>query len=331
MGEGAANHAGWLYLKSLGRVCVLFGGLLAAAGVGLSYFWATQAGKEPVSTVLLLQSDLDIRALLARSSFSALGFSDLSLIAAFVGMYGLLTLTLPLIFYVATREGLFKFLLLLWGMVTGLALTLIWFQWSVVGRIDIFSPSAPKIFYLYFAFLVAEGIKLAIEQNGLRSLPYIYFIDGLFGTAAVLIVQAGYELALESLLLGPFFLIAVAVAIFIAEWIMARPLSILSVGLWKVLRNKRLEHQLDRAAGTWARLRILARHFAREIRKARSTPYEKRVSWLEDQIGIAVRMLLPLLPSGSKNRRRGWWFVVGLCAFNLAFLALAAALAVWLF
>jgi hypothetical protein len=331
MSTDVSDHDDWDYLKSLGLSFVLVGGILAALGIVSSFFLALQAGQDPVSTVLLLQSDVGIRALWGRSSLYDLGAGDLSLIAAFVGMFGLITLALPLIFYVATRDGVFKFLLLIWGMVTGLSITLIWFQWSAQGKVDIFNPSGLKIFYLYFAFLVAEAVKLAIEHKGLRTLPYNYLIDGLFGTASVLIVQAGYDLAMESLLLGPFFLIAVALSILIGEWVLARPASILFVSMGKSYSSKVLDRQLRSVDGSRSGLRVFTRHLRREIRKARSMSYERRVSWTEDRIEKLFRTLLPLLPKDIRSRRLGRWLVIGFCAISLLFLLIGTALALWLF
>jgi len=323
---GERDDFDWTLLTSVIAGTLLCGFLLFAIGLPLSYVFATLAGDDPLASILLLRSGDPMASFLAGPGFGVLTHSEVSTVSAYLAMIGAATLSLPLLYAVARREGIVKVLTLSYGMYLGLSLALAWFEWSNTGRVDWLAPKAGEIAYLYLAFLIAEAAKLALAHKEIGALPYNYAIDGLFGTVAVLIIHAGYDPSFSSLLLGPFFLIAVALAMASAEWLMVRPGTILLVGAGQALVDPDVQRRFSTSKqGAWARLKLLLRECAGRIREMRRIAYAKRVRMAERALAKGFREFR----RGRRSFLRGldWRIAAVACAGNLAFLLCGLALA----
>lgn len=315
-----------MYSVAIGFTCSSI--LFVIFGSSLSYMTAVMAGKDPLTSVLLTKSSQDLISFASlRSPFDA-GLQILSTVFAIIAFYGILALSIPLIFLVIKHKGVSKLLTLTQGIIFGLSITMVWFEWSKTGRITIFAPRVFDIGYVYFIFLLSEGVKAIIEHKGILAIPYIYAVDGVFGTFIVLIVSQGYDPSFADVLLGPFFLIGVAVSIFVVEWVMMRPATILFGGMGLTFSDRRLDRLIgSRHVATRELLKFVALLFFRKVRQMANIPYARRAKLMESAGAWAIRRM-PKAPRFSL-RRLHWGLVATVCAINLLF-PLAILLVVWL-
>jgi len=301
--------------------------LLVIIGIPVSFVTATLAGRDPLAAVLLVHSEPDLLSFVSHGTLRGVTYGEISTLAAALAFLGASVSAVPLIYQIIRREGILKLVTLSNGMIWGLALTLLWFEWSNTGRVVLLKPRLFEVGYLYLAFLLAEGGKLTLEHKGLSALPYSYAIDGLFGTIAVLIIQLGYEPSFASLLLGPFFLVAVAIAIFLVEWTVLRPATILIVGMGMMTTDRAFETTLA-AVEQRERLPLILRHFRTKVAEAAKLSYPKRVSFIE-RIGSLIRRALPRRNRRARPVRPNWSIVLAVMAAQLAFIT-AIILLAWL-
>jgi hypothetical protein len=324
MGSESGNE--WKLLRSMAVGFLLSGLILAAICLPTSMITAILAGRDPLVSVLLLRSGNDLSSFFARPHFFDASLAEVSTVSAALGFYGSLTATLPLIYMIVRRDGLIKFLTLTNGMYLGLTIAYVWFRWTHIDRIDWFAPTAMEIGYIYMAFLVAEAAKLIVEDWKLSALPYLYAIDGLFGTVAVLIIHVGYDPSFASLLLGPFFLVAVAVAILLSEWILLRPATILFTGLGLAVTDSTFERGLRKSAPSrWPRFGLVVAHLRSKIGEAAGLSYRRRAKLIETTVAKAMRGIPR--PRGRRARRLDWRLVAAICLFNTLFPLLVMAVA----
>lgn len=308
---------------------MLSGLLLVVIGLPHSYISASLAGNDPLAAILLVQSRGELASFFARPSLGDVTYAEVSAISAYLAMIGSSALSIPLLFAVGRQEGIIKLLVLANGMFLGLTFASGWFEWANTGTIDWLGPTGAEIAYLYLAFLMAEATKLSLAKRELVALPYLYAIDGVFGIVAVLIIHVGYDPSFSSLLLGPFFLVAVAVAILIVEWLLFRPTTILLTGLGLALTDSGFERRLATAKrGGWSRLKMALSEFGRMIGEGRRMAYQKRARMIDRAAAKALRQL-PRPARRSRARRLDWRIVALVCAGNTLFLLLGMLLA-WL-
>jgi hypothetical protein len=317
-------------LYSLGFGCVLSGAILIGLGLPLTYLTAAVAGRDPTASILLVHAGHDWKAFVRTTDLSNVTAAEWSTVAGTLAFAGGALLTVPLIFWIVRRGGILRFITLMQGMYLGLGLTSTWFEWSNTGRLDLLAPRALETGYLYLAFLVAEASKLTLEDKELSALPYLYAIDGLFGTVAVLIIQVGYEPSFASLLLGPFFLISVSVSILIAEWLVLRPSTIVIVATGLALFDLEREGSVTSLTSPKERRQVAFRHLRVKFREIARLPYSKRVKLIENAASV-VRRLLPRRPRGAKPLRLDWRIVLGICVGEYLFLLLVIVVAWALF
>ena len=327
---GSETTSEWRTLRSVAAGFLLCGLILVVVGLPISYVTATLAGRDPLVSVLLLRSGHDLQSLFSRPSLLDVTLAEVSTVSALLAFYGSLTFALPLIYMIVKREGVLKFVTLTNGMYLGLAIASVWFSWTHTGRVDWLAPTAVEVGYIYMAFLVAEAAKLIVEDWELSALPYIYAIDGLFGTISVLIIHVGYDPTFASLLLGPFFLVAVAAAILLSEWILLRPATILFTGLGLAVADAAFERQL-RGVGSsrWTRFKLIVVHLRGKIWEAAGLSYRRRAKLIETTVAKAMRGIRR--PRRQRARRLEWRIVAAVCLFNIVFLLSVIALARLLF
>jgi hypothetical protein len=315
-------------MHSIAAGIVLSGLTLSVVFLPLSYAAAIIAGRDPLVSILLTQSGHDLSSFVALRSLSDVQPGELSTIFGLLAFSGLCLLALPLIFLVVRHKGFIRLMTLSYGMVLGLSLTLVWFEWTSTGHVALFAPRAMEIGYIYLAFLFAEGSKVALEHKGLLAIPYTYAIDGIFGTITVLIISYGYRSSFADVLLGPFFLIAVAITIFISEWMILRPATILLAGTGQALADPGLIRFIEET-GTTAkqRLKFVLWMVRKKIGEAAKLSYPRRAKLLEEAGAKVIRMI-PKSPS-FRIRQVDWNVVAIIGAINLLF-PLLALLAAWL-
>jgi hypothetical protein len=94
----ARDTSGEAFLTSLGAGIVTSGVLLIAVCAPAGALLAAAAGKNPITSLLLLQSDDEISHLLSIKR-GALEHYEMSTIAALLVFYGVISLLVPLIFF----------------------------------------------------------------------------------------------------------------------------------------------------------------------------------------------------------------------------------------
>lgn len=314
MGKQTDSDKTWI--RSIAAGIVTSGGLLVAACIPSAALLAVLAGKPPIASILLLQSDAPLSYFLTNSGH-ALDYEAYALIAALLGLYGVVSLCAPLLFWVAREAGYLKVLSLSWGMFLGLALTSLWYDRISTPAYSVFQSYTPKIAYLYLAFLLAEGTKASIERHRLSALPYLYAIDGLFGIVAVLVISAGYPPTFADVLLGPLFLVAVACSILIAEWIIVRPSTVLFIALGRTVGDVRFASRIH-IAPLQERFSMLRNRLGNEIKSARGHTYRERVLMIDGSISN-------LFDASGRTKndefivRFDWRLVTGIFFLNLLF------------
>ena len=308
---------------------MLAGAIFVLVGLPVSYGAAVLAGKDPVSSILLTHSSEYFSSFVTHRSLAQVTYSEISAISGAFALLGSLVTALPLVFQIIKRGGFIRFLSLMYGLLLGLGLTRAWFEWSSTGRIGLFEPNAMETGYIYVAFFFSESAKLVIEDKGIIAVPYNYAIDGLFGTVVVLIISVGYDTTFASLLLGPFFLLAVALAIFSAEWLFLRPGTILVLALGSMIMDQSF------AGGTQVSdvpprvpLRSALSHLRVRIGEAAALTYPRRVKRIES-VASKIKALLPRQRKGRRSIKIHWGIACAVCAFQVLFLTLAVFLA-WL-
>ncbi len=320
------SSSDWTILRSIAAGFLLSALILVVVGLPASYAAATLAGRDPLISILLLRSGDDLASFFARPSLLDTTLAEASTVSAVLAFYGCLILALPLIFLIVRREGLLKFLTLTYGMYLGLAFAHLWFRWTYTGRVDWFAPTAMEVGYIYMAFLVAEAAKLIVEDWKLSAIPYVYAIDGIFGTVSVLIIHLGYEPSFASLLLGPFFLVAVAVAILLSEWLLLRPATILFTGLGLGVADTAFERELRKEApSAWPRLKSIAAHFRGKVVEAAALTYGRRARLIETTLARFMKRVPR--PRSRPGRRLDRRLVAAAGSFNFLFLLVAGATA----
>jgi hypothetical protein len=301
--------------------------LLAVIGLSVSFVTATLAGRDPLAAALLVQSGPDLLAFVSHRSLGDVTYGEISTIAAALAFLGSTVTALPLIYQIVKREGFLRLLTLSYGMLFGLGLILVWFEWSNTGNVILFKPRLFEVGYLYLAFLLAEAGKLTLEHRGISALPYFYAIDGAFGTIAVLIIQIGYKASFAGLLLGPFFLVAVAVAMFLCEWTLLRPGTLLIVGMSMTIADRDFEAALA-AVGDRERLPLIFGQFRAKLAEAAKLSYLKRVKLIES-VGPVIRRALPRQSRRARPVRLDWRIAIPVGGAQVLFLALVIVLG-WL-
>jgi hypothetical protein len=214
-------------------------------------------------------------------------------------------------------------------MFLGLSLTSYWYSWASPNPTAPFGGYTFKIGYLYFAFFVIEACKTLIEHKHLSALPYFYMGDGVLGIVSVLIIKAGYPPSFADFLLGPIFLITVAVSIFFSEWAIVRPTTIFFVAMGRTLLDKKLERRFRVATNTGAqRLQLFSKHFAQEVALSRKLTYNERI----DLINLAVSYIFKKRRDSVERMhtvRFDWRIATGAFTFNLLW-PVGVGLVAWL-
>lgn len=321
MGSDSNDEA--KFWRSVAGAAVISGLILIAISIPATLVTAARAGRDLVATLLLLRSDRDIAALMARPNIGALDYSDASTAFALLSLYGVISLIVPLIVLVGRHEGTLKLLLLVWGMYLGLIFTSAWFEWSSTGSLQLLNATAPRIAYLYLAFLVCETLKIVVAGKGLGALPYYYLLDGLLGIVSVLIIAAGYQPSFADLLLGPFFLVAVATGLLIAEWMILRPGTIVFVGLQKLATKRSFLRSVRAAPKGRGRTRLLTTQAVAELKNARRLSYAARTIRVEEALSSVFKQTRSR-PTDSRKFDIDWRWLAGSAAFNLCFPIVAA-------
>lgn len=205
--------------------------MLASTMAGLSYVllcsivgWISSAqhNADFIKAMLLLSVPEDIFKFF-RSEYVVLP-NDISFIAGIGVSYGVLCLMLPIFLYMVPGYKAPRFITSVWGFFLGYQIMIAFVDLANIERLPHLSygTHAIKIFYLYVTFILFNFVReyLTIERPWKPQIGMLF--DGFYGVLSSLIIVYGYGEGLASLLLGPVFLAAVFVSMFISEFIFTR-------------------------------------------------------------------------------------------------------------